>query len=183
MPWTDAQFTALYNRTHTDVGLYCLRRLPPDDARDALTETYLVAWKKIDDLRDEDEAILWLYTIARNVVRNRARSARRSLRLVARMARERSAHEVDPAHQVVRSEEDRFVNTAVASLPPKDREIVRLRAYEELDYPQIALVLGCSIDAARQRLSRALKKLAVLLDDEPAGTTTRAEPEGGRHAV
>ena len=39
----DAQFTELYERTHDKVARYCLRRLPPDEARDALTDTFLAA--------------------------------------------------------------------------------------------------------------------------------------------
>ncbi len=183
MPRTERDFTELYNRTHGDVGRYCLRRLQPDDARDALTETYLVAWKRIDDLPTEGEAILWLYGIARNVVRNRARTTRRSMRLVARLRREPTVPASDPVYQVLRTDEDRKVLTAIDSLAPADREIIRLRAYEELDYSQISLVLGCSKNAARQRLSRALKKLAVPLKDE-FSDAPRADQEGGRrHAV
>lgn len=74
----EAQFNELYLRTHDKVARYCLRRLPPDDAKEAMTDTYVVAWRRFSDVPSSNEAVLWLYGIARNVIRNHARSARRS---------------------------------------------------------------------------------------------------------
>jgi RNA polymerase sigma-70 factor (ECF subfamily) len=42
---------------------------------------------------------------------------------------------------------------------PKDREVLRLAAWEELSNESIAVVLGCSIEAAAQRLHRAKRRL------------------------
>ena len=175
---SEQQFSELFTGNHEAVGRYCLRRLPPDDARDALTETYLIAWKRIEDAPPGDETVLWLYGIARNVVRNRNRSSRRSVRLVARLVRDPAVAVLDPVHQIIRQEEDRELLDAMTELSASDREILRLRAYEELSYEQVSIVLGCSEDAARQRSSRALKRLGARLDVS-TGEPARVNQEGG----
>ena len=178
----DAQFTKFYSGTHEAVGRYCLRRLPPDDAREALTETFLVAWRRRDDLPEGQDAILWLYGIARNVVRNRSRSTRRSGRVVNRLRSEPTSPAPGPAEQIIRNEEDRELLHAMSTLSSPDREILKLRAYEELDYLQIALVLDCSVDAARKRLSRALKRLRARLGEHD-DDTPRVNQKGGHRSV
>lgn len=81
---------------------------------------------------------------------------------------------------MIRSDENRRFLETVDDLPHTDREILRLRAFEDLDYDEISLVLGISANAARQRLSRATKRLAARLGDD-AQPTPRAE-KGGRRA-
>ena len=91
---------------------YCLRRLPVADANDATAEVFLVAWKKIDRVPAGEEALPWLYGVARNVVRNFSRSTRRSGRLGG-LARQ---YEPGPETQVVRRQEDeKLLSTLQAS--------------------------------------------------------------------
>jgi RNA polymerase sigma-70 factor (ECF subfamily) len=65
------------------------------------------------------------------------------------------------------------VAAALRSLGDTDREILTLAAWEDLDAGQIAVVLGCSRNAARIRLHRARRRLAAALDD----TRTAFAPE------
>ena len=76
-PRTDAKFRRIYDGYLVAIPSYCLRRLPTSDANDAVAEAFLVVWRRIDDVPDGDEASLWLYGIAHNVVRNVDRAARR----------------------------------------------------------------------------------------------------------
>ena len=62
---------------------YCSRRLGVQEANDAAAEVFLVAWRKIDQVPIGADARMWLYGVARNVVRNASRSARRRERLAA----------------------------------------------------------------------------------------------------
>ena len=70
------------------------RRIGADEAEDVLAETFLVAWRRRDDV--PDDALPWLYAVAGNVLRNRTRAQRRRAALSARLATEsaRKATEV-----------------------------------------------------------------------------------------
>ena len=61
---------------------------------------------------------------------------------------------------------------ALEELSEEQREAVRLRVVEELDYPVVAARLGVTEATARARVSRGLRLLAVALDDlRPVGAT------------
>ncbi len=178
----DAEFRKVYDAHHPSVARYCLRRLPEDEARDAVSETFLIAWRRQDAIPAGDDALLWLYGVARNVVRNSQRSQRRRIRVSARAASE-PAYPVDsPEVQVVRNEQDSEILAALATLKPDDQEAIRLRAYEDLSLRQISLVLGCTEEAAKKRVSRALgrlRKAASISAPLTAGADPRATHQGG----
>lgn len=174
------RFSSVY-RAHFDaISRYCLRRLPVEDARDATTEVFETAWRKFGTVSDHDDLLPWLYRVAHNVVRNRGRSSRRYLRLVDRASGQPRVHGRDPAELVVVNETERAVRAAMARLSEADREVIRLRAYEELSIEQVSLVLQCSVDAAKKRSSRALQRLRAALESEPDSTIPRANGKEGR---
>ena len=158
-PVEDPTFRAVYDRYFDHVARYCLRRLPEVESHDAVSEVFLVVWRRIDEIPDGDETLLWLYSVARNVVRNAERSQRRVLRVLARMRREPQYAQSGPEIQVVRHEEDEMLLWALEQLKPEDREVLRLRTYEQLTTPEIAAVLDCSDAAARKRIARAIQRL------------------------
>lgn len=158
-PGDEATFRSLYSRTFDAVARYCLRRLPPDVAPDAVADTYLVAWRRIDEVPQGEEAIAWLYGVARNVIRNAQRSGRRSQRLEAKLLSTPAGHDPGPELVIVQREDDALLRRALDGLREPDREIVRLRAFEELPFAQIAKVVECSEDAAKKRFARAVRRL------------------------
>src|SRR4029453_1085675 len=85
----DGRFELCFRAHHAEVLAYALRRL--DDrtrADDVVSETCAVPWQRRETL--PADPIPWLIGIARNVVRNEHRSARRLARLRARLGGERS---------------------------------------------------------------------------------------------
>lgn len=174
------RFSDLYRAYFDAVSRYCLRRLPTEDARDATTEVFEVAWRKIGSVTGHDEMLPWLYRVAHNVVRNRSRSSRRYLRLINRVAAQPQTIGRDPVELVVASEPARAVMSALAGLSDADREIIRLRAYEDLSLEQVSLVLQCSVDAAKKRSSRALQRLRAALESNTDSTIPRADRKEGR---
>jgi DNA-directed RNA polymerase specialized sigma24 family protein len=79
-----ALFQSLYEHQQPDVLAYFLRRLGREDAVEATADAFLTAWRRIDDAPDGEEVRLWLFCIARNVLRNRQRTNRRIRRLTSR---------------------------------------------------------------------------------------------------
>ena len=175
----EARFNALFAHSYDDVLRYCLRRLPVTDANDAASEVFVVAWRRIDTAPPGDDARLWLYGIARNVVRNSRRSARRSIRLRSKVAGLAPETVDGPEHQVVQSDELRHALATLDRLSPKDQEVLRLRAMERLDIDEIAQVLDCTAEAARKRFERAAKRLQSKVGNPvPTTPSLPCEPEG-----
>ena len=58
----------------------------------------------------------------------------------------------------------RTIGTALEGLPEQQRESVRLRVMEERSYEEVARMLDCTPETARARVSRGLRKLAIVLE-------------------
>jgi RNA polymerase sigma-70 factor (ECF subfamily) len=142
------------------VYAYCRRRTDADTAADAAAETFLVAWRRVDDVPDGDAALGWLYEVARRVLANEFRRTKRSRRLLIRLSRVDPVRAPTPEVVVVRRERDTEVLAALAQLRADDQELLRLALWEETPHAQIAAVLGCSTQAVTQRIYRATRRAA-----------------------
>ena len=164
-----ARFDEFYRSTRTDILAYLLRRAAsPEDAADALADTYLIAWEKFELMPAGDHARLWLFGVAHNVLLRGINRRHGNAELVKRITSElRIASTTDP----IDTSDSSRLRRALASLTALDREILTLAAWEELAPRQIATVLGISPNTARIRLHRARRHVQRRL--EPAPT---AEP-------
>ena len=81
----EQRYRHLFDRHGREVFAYCRRRADPDTAADCAAETFLVAWRRLDDVPDGDPALGWLYGVARRVLANEHRRNRRWWRLVGRL--------------------------------------------------------------------------------------------------
>jgi RNA polymerase sigma-70 factor, ECF subfamily len=156
-------FEALYRDTRADLLAYLLRRSPnAEDAADALSETYLIAWRKLEDVPAGAAARLWLFGVARNVLRRGADRERSRDALVQRLAGElRELVSVPTAD--LDDLPTRALKAGLASLGECDREIVTLTAWEDLTPREIAAVLGRPTSIVRARLHRARARLRARL--------------------
>lgn len=178
---TDAAFEALYAAHHRAVLGYCSRRASRADAWDAVSEVFVVAWRRFDEVPPSSEARPWLLGVAYRVLANQRRSTTRRRRLLQRAAATETDTTSLPDVQLIRSEEEAEVISALSQLRPPDREILQLALWEELPPVEIAGILGISRDAVDQRFSRAKKRLAKQLDKQPliTGRATRSTTEEG----
>jgi RNA polymerase sigma factor (sigma-70 family) len=153
-------FDLLFDEHRRAVLAYALRRVDdPADAADALAETFLVAWRRLDDVPTGADAKPWLLAVARRVLSNQCRGARRRLGLADRLAQELSAYR--PA---VPTESDLLVRRALAGLSEADREVLLLSAWEGLTPAEIGAVVGIRAVSVRSRLHRARRRLRSELE-------------------
>lgn len=154
-----------------------------EDAEDAATDVFAVACRRSDAIPPEPETLLWLYAVARNVLSNYRRAARRRGNLHARLihCHDRHGAQVDPIG--ARDSAD-VVLVAFRSLSESDRDLLSLVAWEGLTTAQIAVVLGIPRPVASARLYRARGRLASRLEASDAQRTParRLLPEGVEHA-
>ena len=173
---SEQRFRALYLDHYKQVYMYFRRRTDIECARDGTADTFLVAWRRLDDVPGGDRTLPWLYGTARRVLANQWRSRRRFDQLREKLVGFGADPEPGPEASVVPSAEVQLVIDAMGRLSKSDREIIRLAEWEELTHKEIAFVLGCSTHAVDQRLHRARRRLAKELGIE--ATTGAAAAEG-----
>jgi RNA polymerase sigma-70 factor (ECF subfamily) len=177
----EARFEACFRTHYPEVLAYALRRLGErGTAEDVASQTFAVAWRRLDNL--PQDPLPWLFGIARHVLRNETRSARRRSRLLARIAGADAP--VVAADHADSAAEASAVTTALRRLSENQREVLRLAAWEGLDARRAAAVLGCSSAAYTLRLHRARRRLAKELaasghfpEEDEAGALTEVAPK------
>lgn len=171
----ETRFEWLFEATRADILAYSLRRVTSsEEAADVVSETFLIAWRKLDALPPGDEARLWLFGVARNVLR-RGATRERALRVgVERLAVELS-ETVSPG---VPGEEERAprLRAALEALPEPQREAILLTAWEGLSPREIAAVTSTPVNLVRVRLHRARIRLRRELAAEDMQAHTRESP-------
>ncbi len=179
---TDLQsrFAAVYQANVRLIYAYFLRRLSPDLADDAVAETFLAVWRRIDDLPSGDGELAWIYGVAYKVLGNQRRSQFRSRRLAQRLSGLRVTQVVAVEDQIVKGQEIDRVHQAAARLRDVDREILRMSLWEELPYADIAKILNTTTEAVKQRAYQARRKLSRELEklDHFGRTKSRPVTEG-----
>lgn len=168
----EAWFEGLYRRRRAAVSAYCARRVGLDEAQDAVSQTFAVAWRRRADVPELRRELPWLYGVARRIVMHQWRSTRRAARLNARVQRFEAPPEATPEAVVVMLREHELVRRAVEDLRAVDREVLLLSAWEELNHREIAEVLGCTKEAIDKRIVRAKARLAERFEALEAGERT-----------
>lgn len=156
----DTRFAELYERYGRRVYAYCRRRTDVDRVDDAVADTFLTAWKRIEEVPKGDEALPWLYGVAYRVLSHQWRSASRRRRLDKKLTGIGLDFVSAPEEFIVQRHESRQVIEALDALKTTDQEILLLTTWEELSPADIAVALGISNGAVRQRLHEARKNLA-----------------------
>lgn len=175
------RFEALYAAHHPQVFGYVMRRCDrADDAADTIAETFLVAWRRLDEAPTGDQLRLWLYGVARRILANQRRGEHRRLALAERLRSELVANGLPAVAVDGSSGSAHALGAALASLSPDDRELLTLEAWEELSSQQIAKVLGCSSAAARTRLHRARRRLRTALAQQAGAAHELPRPRAIR---
>lgn len=122
------------------------------NAEDAVQESALKAWRAANRLReDTSELRPWFLTI----VANQCRSMRRNRWWTISRVAEPQRTGASPAI----SDDQLDLRRALANLNARDREVLALRYYLDLQVDEVARILGISVAAAKSRLHRALRAL------------------------
>lgn len=160
----ERRLDALFAAFGPDVVAYCgWRAASPSDAQDAVADVFLTAWRRLDDVPEDDVAArVWLYATARKVLANQRRSNRRRSALQDRLAHEAAA---SPQEQSATGGEASLVRDALDRLESRDREVLLLAEWEGLAPAEIASVLGCLTVTARGRLHRARRRFRAAFED------------------
>ena len=143
----------------------------PVEADDLTQEVFLQAHRKLGSLRDPDALTSWLYRIATHVCYDRFRKWSRQPRLEpldanGAVTESPAGDGTDTARLdrlVERTEMSECVRGFLEGLSDEYRQVILLHDLEGLTNPEIAEMLGASLDAVKIRLHRARRRLQVAL--------------------
>jgi RNA polymerase sigma factor, sigma-70 family len=176
-----AAFVELYRRHAEDILRYFARRtLDPESAAELTAETFAEAFASRGTYRDTGaNGVAWVYGIARHQLGRYFRAGR-----VDAGARWKLGM---PERDLVPEDYERIEDLidfapiraalaeALETLQDDQREALKLRVIDGLPYPEVASKLHCAENAARQRVSRGLRKLAIVLQERGLELATEVE--------
>jgi RNA polymerase sigma-70 factor (ECF subfamily) len=134
-----------------------------EDADDALQNTFLNAWRKIENFRNESSLYTWLYAIATNealtLINKRARNSAISLdNLGSYFANSREGSTWFDA-----DEAQTKLQNAILQLPEKQRIVFNLKYYDDMTYEDMSKVLKTSVGALKASYHHAVKKIENII--------------------
>ncbi|MVP00027.1 RNA polymerase sigma factor [Paenibacillus lutrae] len=135
-------------------------------AEDLCNETFYKAYRSLHSFREVEATFsTWLYTIARNTVLSELRKHK-----VVKISLENCGHtpqtsfESLPEQMIIRSEKVSMVRIAINRLPEKQRSALILREYDQLEYQEIAVILGQTVSSVKSLLFRARASVKIQLE-------------------
>jgi RNA polymerase sigma-70 factor, ECF subfamily len=143
------------------------------EAEDLTQETFLRAWRRVHNLREERALRVWLFRIAANLWRDRLRRNRSPIARAAMIDDQIVDAVISPLRLAAGYEELNKAMAAMQLLPPKQREALYLSACEGMTPAEVAQVLGISRESAKANLSLARKRMRELLPDVCPAQETR----------
>lgn len=160
----EAAFTRLV-REYQEPLYWQIRRMVVihDDADDVLQNTFIKAWSAIDSFRQESRLQTWLFRIAINESLNHLSKKKQVLSLdqteigIADTLASDSYFDGD--------EVQKQFQTAINSLPEKQRLVFNLKYFDEMKYEDMSDMLGTSIGALKASYHHAVKKISAFFND------------------
>jgi len=146
-------FDDVYNRYFPFVWR-CLRGLgiPTIGLDDAAQDVFLVVHRQLGGFRGESSPQTWLYGIARHVASNHQRRERRKQAPLEPLVAEPAHPDPGPHERAEDAEAAAFVESFLAGLDPKKRDLFILAVLEEMTIPEVATTLAIPVNTAYTRL-------------------------------
>lgn len=163
-----ARLAQLYDAHVDAVYAYLARRIGADLALDVLADVFEVAVARLDrfdPVRGSERA--WLFGIATNLLHRHWRSEQRRLRAWRRESGRGSVPGdplLDVAGRLDAASDAAAVMAEIGDLPPEDRDLLLLIAWEECSYAECAEILDIPVGTVRSRLHRIRRQLRVAVE-------------------
>jgi RNA polymerase sigma-70 factor (ECF subfamily) len=135
------------------------------DAEDLAQETFIKAYRSLNNFQIKRKFFSWLYTIALNLTRNHLKKKKPLLveNVEDLKSDNRQTDKNNPEINLIKHEQAQALASSIQRLPIALREAVILRYYFYLPFEEIARILCISLSGAKMRVYRALEKLENLM--------------------
>ena len=142
-----------------------------DDATDIAQEAWVKGWQRLKQFHGDSSFTTWMTRIVINLCldhlrkqkRQRAESIEHLDEELGGVERQMPVVTVNPTAGLERSELRKRIDKAMAQLSYEHRTVLVLHEFEELEYKEVATIMGCSIGTIMSRLFYARRKMAALL--------------------
>ncbi|MDZ7897069.1 MAG: sigma-70 family RNA polymerase sigma factor [Arcicella sp.] len=130
-----------------------------DDADDLTQETFIKAWKNLDNFKGESQLFTWLYRIATNESLNHLTKKKRRLSVSIDDISEELSNKLEDSDMVSGDEVQMKLQKAILTLPDKQRLVFNMKYYDDLKYEEISDITGTSVGALKASYHLAVKKV------------------------
>ena len=161
-------FEELYEAHRTRMFRYFYQHTSDQADSEELTQSFFVKlWRALPQFEDRGVPfVAWLYRMARNHLVDHYRSMRRRAAFSEPLETADGRRDERATIDLQRCEDSLVLTHALDALRPKQREIVVLRFYAQLNTTEIATVMGMTEGAVRVQQTRALQAMRRELDRE-----------------
>jgi RNA polymerase sigma-70 factor (ECF subfamily) len=167
------RFEELIDQHHDEIFGYLWRLLGKDgrwdaamDVEDLAQEVFLRAYRAFGNLRPNSNHRAWLYKIATNCAYSRIKQIKNQRDHASSLKDAETdagaASEISTFHK----DTEQRLHALVNRLPAKQKACVTLRYLQDLDYPEIAQILGCSQNSVRANVYQAIRRLRVEMEEQ-----------------
>jgi len=140
-----------------------------DVAEELCQEAFIKYYERQDSFPDRDQAKYWLIRVVKNLALNVAKRTVRERKAYERVFHEPKKPLSTGEDMVIREEETLRVQAALDQLPDKLKSVLILKEYGDLNYREIASILGITEGNVKVRVFRARERLMKTLLDPEAG--------------
>ncbi len=153
-------YRAVYNMAHRFMGDH-------GAADDVVQDTFLKAYHAIESFRAESSFKSWLLRIAINTAKNALRS--RDSRKMVDVEDVKLGQTHKDYVRLEQGQSSQIISFAIAKLPPRQKQALELRIYEDLSFKEIAEIMESPFDTAKANFRHALMNLKKILEDSESG--------------
>jgi RNA polymerase sigma-70 factor (ECF subfamily) len=164
-------FDEIVKRWERKIFALCFGMLSrEDEARDAVQETFISAYRNLKNFRGEAKVSSWLHRIAVNqCLTKKRREKSRAETFLEDEGQDENKYFVapsgkSPARQVEQTERINQIRKAVLTLPAELRQVIVMKEFEEMTFQEIADTLDLPLSTVKSRLYTALKQLRLKLE-------------------
>jgi len=137
--------------------------LDHDDANDIAQNTFIKAWKGLENFRSESKLSTWLYRIATNESMTFLNKQKKVKGIPFKDVEYMLSSSLEADVHYNGDEIQRKLQTAIANLPDKQKAVFVMKYYEEKKYKEISEITGTSVGALKASFHHAVKKIEDFL--------------------
>jgi len=139
--------------------------LDHDDTDDVLQNTFIKAWKALDNFKEESQLFTWLYRIATNEALGFLRQKNRAVVESIHPLENQLSKNLETDPYFTGDALQLKLQQAILTLPEKQRLVFNMRYYDEMPYEQMSEVLETSVGALKASFHIAAKKVEEYLKE------------------
>jgi RNA polymerase sigma-70 factor (ECF subfamily) len=136
-----------------------------DDADDVLQNTFIKAWKGLDDFRGDSKIFTWLYRIATNESISFLNSKKRRFLLPLHDIKNEMLAKLESDVYFDGDEEQKKLQKAILQLPDKQRIVFNMKYFDDMKFSEISEILSTSEGALKASYHYAVKKIEEFLNN------------------